>query len=96
MVYNSTFEVIIIFNQNKLYQYFDLSKIISIVIDLNNMENIILLYCHPSATIYYLLVFFGLVFKINIDSISKKLVFEVGASIILKCIISKSVIIFAE
>lgn len=79
---------------DKFYQYIGPATIISIIIDLNTTKNTTLLYYNPGVAINYFLIFFCLIFKVNIDNFSKKQVFDVVISISLKYISSRAVIVF--
>lgn len=64
-------KIIIILCQDKLYEYFRLGIIISIVINLNTIKNTILIYYHLNTTIDYFSIFIRLLFELNLDSFQK-------------------------
>ncbi len=53
-----------------------------------------LLYCYLNIIINCFLIFFSLIFKVNLESLPKKQVFIVSISIFLKYINSNFIIIF--
>lgn len=90
----SVFEISIILCQNKFYHYFRLAIIISIVIDLNIIKNLTFFYYNLDITINCLSIFLGLIFKVNMNNFSKKQVFNIGTSILLKYIGNNFVLVF--
>lgn len=64
-------KIIIILYQDKLYEYFGLGIIISIVINPNTIKNTILIYYHLNTTIDYFSIFICLLFELNLDSFQK-------------------------
>ena len=87
---------IILCSRDKLHQYFGPRTIFCIVIDPDTTRNAMLFYCYPGASIDCLPVFFGLVFKVNLENFQKKRVFKVGTSILLKYIRSNFAIVFVR
>lgn len=65
---------IILNNENNFHQYFRLSIVIFVVFNPNCINNTKFLYFTSSLSINYILVFFGLVFKVYFDRFLKKLV----------------------
>ena len=64
--------------------------------NINIIKNITILYNFFSVAIDSLSIFFGLVFKVNMNHFQKKQVFNINISILLKYIRSKFAIVFIK
>lgn len=67
MVYIPIFKINIMFYLNKFYQYVKTTIIFFIMIDLNSIGNINFFYYNLDNAINFFLIFYNLLFKVNIN-----------------------------